>query len=55
MDSDLVRALRLRGVDVLTTHDSGYIGEPDDFQLGVAIAEGRALYSFNVADFMSLH
>jgi hypothetical protein len=26
-----------------------------DFQLGVAIAEGRALYSFNVADFMSLH
>jgi len=55
MDSDLVLALRLRGVDVLTAHDLGHIGEPDDFQFGVAIAERRALYSFNVADFMSLH
>lgn len=55
MDSDLVRALRLRGVDVLTARDAGLIGRPDTEQLAYAIANGRALYSFNVADFMALH
>jgi hypothetical protein len=55
MDSDLVRALRLRGVDVMTAHDAGYIGEPDDKHLACAVAHGCALYSFNVADFMKLH
>jgi hypothetical protein len=55
MDGDLVRALRLRGVDVLTAHDLGLIGESDDKHFAHAAAEGRTLYSFNVADFMSLH
>ncbi|MDT7602963.1 MAG: hypothetical protein QOF61_960 [Acidobacteriota bacterium] len=55
MDSDLVRALRLRGVDVLTAHDAGLIGYPDGEHLAFAAADGRALCSFNVADFMKLH
>ena len=55
MDSDLVRALRLRGLDVLTAHDVGLIGQADLEQLLYATADGRALYSFNVADFMELH
>jgi hypothetical protein len=55
MDTDLVRALRLRGVDVLTARDVGLIAQPDADHLDYAVAEGRALYSFNVADFMMLH
>jgi hypothetical protein len=55
MDSDLVRALRMRGVDVLSAHDIGMIGQPDAEHLSFAVADGRALYSFNVADFMRLH
>jgi hypothetical protein len=55
MDSDLVLALRMRGVDVLTALDAGLTGRPDGEHLSFASDEGRALYSFNVADFMRLH
>jgi len=55
MDSDLVRALRVRGVDALTAYDAGLIGQSDLKQLLYAAANGRALYSFNVADFMKMH
>src|SRR5882762_8016865 len=55
MDSDVVRALRLRGVDVKTAHDLELIGSSDKKQLDHATANGRVLYSFNVSDFMALH
>ena len=55
MDSDLVRALRLRGVDVITANDLGLINTRDEEHLEYATANGRVLYSFNVRDYMSLH
>ena len=55
MDSDVVRALRLRGVDVTTAHDSALINSPDERQLEYATANERVLYSFNVSDYMALH
>ena len=55
MDSDLVRALRLRGVDVATALDAGLTSSADEEHLKYAIASERALYSFNVSDFMALH
>lgn len=55
MDSDLVRALRLRGLDVQTALEASLIGRSDDEQLLHAAAGGRSLYSFNIADFMKLH
>ncbi|MBA3945613.1 MAG: DUF5615 family PIN-like protein [Herpetosiphonaceae bacterium] len=55
MDQDLVRALRARGVDVVTALDAGMIERPDDDHLRRAIAEDRVLYSFNVGDFYRLH
>ena len=55
MDSDLVRALRLRGVDVTTALDAGLASSADEEHLKYAIASERALYSFNVSDFMTLH
>jgi hypothetical protein len=55
MDSDLVRALRLRGVDVLTAYEARLVGQADLKQLLYASANGRSLYSFNVADFMKIH
>src|SRR6185295_17552984 len=55
MDSDLVRALRLRGVDVTTALDAGLTLSTDEEQLEYATKHGRSLYSFNVSDFMALH
>ena len=55
MDSDLVSALRLRGIDVTTAFDAGLTGSADGEHLKHAIASERALYSFNVRDFMNLH
>ena len=55
MDSDLIHALRLRGVDVTTALEVGLTNSADEEQLEYAIKDGRALYSFNVSDFMALH
>ena len=55
MDGDLMRALRLRGVDARTALEAGLIARPDAEHLLHAAADGQVLYSFNVADFMRLH
>lgn len=55
MRSALVRALRARGVDVLTALDAGMIERSDEEHLEYATKEGRVLYSFNVGDFYRLH
>ena len=55
MDSDLVRALRLRDVDVKTALDLRLTNSPDEAHLQSAANDGRVLYSFNVGDFMALH
>jgi hypothetical protein len=55
MDSDLVRALRLRGVDVLTALEAGMIKRDDKDHLDFAIDQNCSLYSFNVGDYHALH
>ena len=55
MDSDVVRAVRLRGVEVMTAHDLELIGSSDEEHLAHAAANSCVLYSFNVSDFMALH
>ena len=55
MDSDLVAALRYRGVAVVTALDSGLVGKPDEEQLAFATARMCVLYTFNVSDFYRLH
>jgi Domain of unknown function (DUF5615) len=55
MNADLVRALRLRGVDVASAWESGTRGYSDEHQLEFAAMQGRALYSFNVKDYMPMH
>ncbi|MGD0777865.1 MAG: DUF5615 family PIN-like protein [Candidatus Solibacter sp.] len=53
MDSDLVVALRSRGVTVITPMDAG--PKSDDDQLAFAAEHGCVLYTFNVSDFYRLH
>ena len=53
MDHDLLRALLARGVDVTTALQAGMIEREDSEHLDYATAQGRVLYSFNVADFFS--
>lgn len=51
----LVRALRARGVDVLTALEAGMIARDDREHLEYATTQGRALHSFNIRDFYRLH
>lgn len=55
MDSHLVRGLRSRAIDVLTAADAGMIRRKDEDHLSYATVQGRALYSFNIADFHEIH
>ena len=55
MNSKLVRALRGRGVDVITAREAGMIGRNDKDHLEFAAREDRALYTFNIAHFCELH
>jgi len=51
----LIRALRARGVDILTAQEAELIGVPDGEQLAYATAERRTIFTFNTRDFAVLH
>ena len=51
----LARELRVRGSDVVTAPEAGMAGRLDEEQLEWSTLNGRALYSFNRADFYRLH
>lgn len=55
MDADLVRALRIRGVDVTTALEQRMIRRADVVHLEFANSQGRALYSFNMGDYQRLN
>jgi predicted nuclease of predicted toxin-antitoxin system len=55
MRRSLVRALRARGVDVITALDAGMVEREDAEHLDYATEQGRVLCSFNVGDFYRLH
>jgi len=51
----LLKALRERGVDVTSSRELGLLRHSDEQQLRWAAAEGRAIYTYNAADFCRLH
>jgi hypothetical protein len=57
MDSDLVEALRSRGMTVITALDAGLTGRSStlDQQLAFASEHGCVLYTFNVSAFYRLY
>jgi hypothetical protein len=54
-DTDLIEALRLRGVDVVGVNEAGMRGRNDKEQLEWATTQRRVLYSFNQGDFLRIH
>jgi hypothetical protein len=52
---DAAQALRLRGFDAISVHELGRQGLPDEEQLRYAVAEGRAIFTFNALDYLALH
>jgi hypothetical protein len=54
-ETAVIRGLRARGLDVLTTMDAGRCGASDKEQLAFAVQQGRSIYTFNVGDFARLH
>ncbi len=55
MRHSLVRALRARGVDVLTALDAKMIERTDADHLAYASGQGRVLCSSNAGDYYRLH
>ena len=55
MRRSLVRALRARGVDVITALGAGMIEREDADHLDYATQQGRVLCTFNMRDFYRLH
>ena len=48
-------AIRLRGFDVVSAHEVGHWGFSDEEQLTYAAMEGRAIFTYNSADYLQLH
>jgi len=46
---------RARGIDLVATAEAGMLGRSDDEQLEFATGEGRALFTYNAADFVRIH
>ena len=55
MQQSLVFALRARHVDIVTALDCMMINRSDEAHLLWATEDGRALYSFNIRDYSSIH
>jgi predicted nuclease of predicted toxin-antitoxin system len=51
----LIRALRARGVDILTAREADQMGASDREQLEFATVRGRTIFTFNTRDFARLH
>lgn len=51
----LADALKMRGIDVLTTHQAGNAGVEDNRQLAYAAEKGRTILSYNKRDFAMIH
>ncbi|WP_107666278.1 DUF5615 family PIN-like protein [Cyanothece sp. BG0011] len=54
-DNDLILALRLRNIDVLSTGEAQMLSKSDEEQLQWAFENERVIYSFNVRDFYKIH
>jgi predicted nuclease of predicted toxin-antitoxin system len=59
LDEDVFKtvapALRARGFDAVSVHDLRHYGWSDAEHLAHAAAEGRAIFTFNAADYVALH
>jgi hypothetical protein len=54
-ETAVVKGLRRRAIDVLTTLEAGRKGADDPKQLAFAVEQGRAIYTFNIRHFAKLH
>lgn len=54
-DTDLLKALRLRSVDVVSTAEVGMLERSDEEQVGWAAENQRVVYSSNRRDFYRIH
>ena len=54
-ENAVVRGLRARSIDVMTTVEAEKLGSDDSSQLEFASSIGRAIYTFNIGDFARLH
>ena len=55
MRRSLAFGLRARNVNVLTAAEADMINREDEDHLTVAAATGRALFTYNTADYCALH
>lgn len=53
IDSAIARGLRLRGINVTTSHEAGLLGASDEMQMAYSLDQQRVIYT-NDADFLEL-
>lgn len=51
----LIKALRTRGMNILSAEEAGMRHRSDEEHLLFATAQGRVLFGFNVGDYQRLH
>jgi Domain of unknown function (DUF5615) len=51
----LIRALKARHVDILTTQEANMMAQSDASQLAFAVDQKRSIFTFNTRDFVQLH
>ena len=51
----LIKALRARGIDILTAREANLIQTPDAHHLEHSTSLGRTVFTFNARDFARLH
>ena len=51
----VLRELRSRGIDAISSFEAGMYGRPDEDHLRYAATESRVLCTANHGDFMRLH
>jgi hypothetical protein len=55
MHGPVAPALRVAGIDAVSTPEAGRRGESDEAQLAWSTNEGRAIVTFNIGDYLALH
>jgi hypothetical protein len=55
MDWDVIRALRIRDVEIAIPSEAELLQANDETQLSFASSRGYAIYTFNVGDYCRLH
>jgi uncharacterized protein with PIN domain len=54
LSDEIAQRLRMNGVDVVSSHETGMDTKDDDAQMQFAVSQGRAIVTINKKDFVRI-